>query len=533
VLVVAATRGLFMVWVNDQVDWKNQIMRERRTSITETGGAPASPQHRDPIRSPRGERGDASPWKDISFNSTGSPLMASIETAESLAWDDIFHVVIIASYKTPTDVLENTIEKLEEYSQASSHMGLVLALEQREDGAEEKFYTLRRKYKDRFRFVTATFHPPNIPNHIKGKASNMCWAFEEMTKELASVHGFCEADQYRIIVTNIDDDSEMHENYFEALTAAFLRADCERRYLTIWQPPVAQFKNLMNQPAMIRISTLVGSLADLSRHANPLDCHTPFSSNSISLVLALAVGGWDPDWVSDDWHMMAKCAVMTEGRAKCESLLLPMVNYVPEEESYWGTLSARWTQAKRHALGVSEVVYLSTSIYVGLLEVPNWGRAARFWWRIAPMLSKFVEIHFVQSLMGVWPPLTTVLISCSGMWWSSEIAEDQVVFNGFLAHCQQKMIRVMITCMTISMALAVIYFQLVKHRCNDSNTFNARWPICFWVQSEIYMFLLGMIQQTIYGTLPEWIAATRIVFQLKIDHAVAAMIGRPDMGEGF
>lgn len=479
--------------------------------------------------SPRTRSGE-SVWKDVSFNSS-SPM--TMEVAESLVWEDIFHVVIIASYKTPESVLENTIEKLEEYTSCSTHMGVVLALEQREEGAEQKFHYIRQKYKDRFKFVTATFHPPNVPNHIKGKASNMCWAFEEMTKELASQHGFGEADQYRIVVTNIDDDSEMHENYFEALTASFLRADSERRYLTIWQPPVAQFKNLLNQPALLRISSLVGSLADLSRHANPLDCHTPFSSNSCSLVLALAVGGWDPDWVSDDWHMMAKCAVMTEGRARCETILLPMVNYIPEEDTYFGTLSARWTQAKRHALGVSEVVYLSTSIYVGSLEVPNWGRAARFWWRVAPLLSKFVEVHFVQSLMGVWPPLTSVLISFSGMWWSSEIAEDQVVFNGLLAHCQQMMIRVMLTCLTISMALAVLYFQLVKHRCNDADSMYARWPFCFWVQSEIYLFLLGMIQQTIYGTLPEWIAATRIVFQLKIDHAVAAMIGRPDMGEGF
>merc|ERR1719265_1747761 len=120
--------------------------------------------------------------------------------------------------------------------------------------------------------MTETFHPSGMPNHIKGKASNMCWSFQESVGKLRQQYGFKDTDQLRIIVTNMDDDSEMHENYFEALTYHFLKASTQRRYLTIWQPPVAHFKNLATQPGMIRIGSLMGSLADMARHANPLDC---------------------------------------------------------------------------------------------------------------------------------------------------------------------------------------------------------------------------------------------------------------------
>lgn len=372
-----------------------------------------------------------------------------------------------------------------------------------------------------------------MPNHIKGKASNMCWSFQEMTSELCQYHGFTDADQYRIIVTNIDDDSEMHENYFEGLTYHFLKATTDRRYLTIWQPPVAHFKNLTTQPGLIRVASLMGSLGDCSRHANYLDCHTPFSSNSMSLVLALAVGGWDPDWVSDDWHMMAKCAVMTEGRCRCESIMLPMVNLMPEEGDCCSSLRAFWTQKKRHALGVSEVVFLVSSLYLGLMEVPSVWRAVRLVWRIMPLLAKFIEVHFVGSLLAIWPPLTAGLIACSSMYWEPDISEDQVVFNSMLAQYQKHIQPIILFCLFAGMTQAVVYFNMLKHRVDNNQWVVVKYPIFFWLRSEFEMLTLGWFSQVMFGSLPEWIAATRIIFQLKIDHAVAAMIGRPDMGEGF
>ena len=38
-------------------------------------------------------------------------------------------------------------------------------------------------------------------------------------------------------------------------------------------------------------------------------------------VLASAVGGWDPEYLAEDWHMFAKCSLMTEGRARWDSQL--------------------------------------------------------------------------------------------------------------------------------------------------------------------------------------------------------------------
>jgi len=44
---------------------------------------------------------------------------------------------------------------------------------------------------------------------------------------------------------------------------------------------------------------------------------------------------------------------------------------MPEEDGCCESLKARWTQVKRHALGVSEVVFLTSSLALALMELPT------------------------------------------------------------------------------------------------------------------------------------------------------------------
>merc|ERR1712050_466331 len=144
------------------------------------------------------------------------------------------------------------------------------------------------RYADRFRFFVKTFHPSNLPNHVPGKSSNECWAFFELCRELQEAHGIYNYDP-RVVITVIDDDSELHENYFDALTYNYVTLDERKRHLVTWQPPVCPFKNYLRQPVLIRISSIFSALNELANLANPVDCHVNYSSYSLSLVLASAV----------------------------------------------------------------------------------------------------------------------------------------------------------------------------------------------------------------------------------------------------
>eukprot|EP00435_Cladocopium_sp_Y103_P066013 s580_g28.t1 len=346
-----------------------------------------------------------------------------------------------------------------------------------------------------------------------------------------------QASDPRVVITVMDDDSTMHPKYFEALTYHFMTAGSNHRYLQTWQAPICHFKNFLRQPVLVRISSLFSTLSELACLANPLDCHVTYSTYSISLALASAVGGWDPDHLAEDWHMFAKCAVKTEGRVRCVPIFLPVLNYTPEEDGYWETLCSRWTQAKRHALGVSEVVYVLSASFLAFLELPSWRRFFKFSWKMSPLLSKFTQTHFVNGMAGVWNVMAQLVIHVYmlGSWCylqdlgGSRCDNDaQILRNSLLVYVQQRSTAIMAFASIFSGGLGAIYFHMVKDRVegNVNEHWKTRSLALMWLIIEIEVSLCGILQSFIFGALPLWIACIRIIGSIRFNHVVVGMVGR-------
>ncbi|CAE7280771.1 unnamed protein product [Symbiodinium natans] len=457
------------------------------------------------------------------------------EDEEDITARDVLHVVMLPTFRTPLTVLQHTLTSLAQYNQAKEQLAVCLAFEEREDEAQEKEKALRQMFSDTFRFIHATYHPSNLPNHLPGKSSNECWAFLQLCRELEEAHQVVPEDP-RVILTVIDDDSDMHDKYFEALTYHFVAAGPSRRYLNMWQPPICHFKNFLRQPLLVRISSLFSTLNELSCLANPWDCHVPYSSYSISFALASAVGGWDPEYLAEDWHMFAKCCLKTQGRAKCIPIFLPVLNYTPEEDTYCSTLWSRWAQAKRHALGVSEVVYVLSFSFLALLELRSCRQSLVFMWRLLPLLAKFVQTHFVNGVAAVWNVMAQVVIhfylfgswcdmhhlaspqTCPfGSWSAMDITQEQILRNSFLVFLQQRGTALMACASILSGGLGAIYFHMVKDRVegNVDEHWKMRSLPLMWLIIELEVSFCGLVQSFIFGALPLWIACIRIIASVR------------------
>merc|ERR1719352_713386 len=95
----------------------------------------------------------------------------------------------------------------------------MLAMEAREPGCREKADMLADRYRDRFRWVTASYHPDaRTLGESPGKASNVRWAEQEVL-HFAKREGLAVES---VIVTIADADSEFHPRYFEAVSYGFL-----------------------------------------------------------------------------------------------------------------------------------------------------------------------------------------------------------------------------------------------------------------------------------------------------------------------
>lgn len=544
--------GVLRCWIASRNDWYGMYSKER-------GLADSSPKHR---RSPGGTAsfGNSMGGSESPMSGDQQPVPFPTSAAwahggpKELQWTDLLHVVMIPTYKTPLEVLRMSITALEHFPWARTNLAVCFAFEEREIGSREKAAGLKDEYKDCFAFVTAAFHPPNLPNHVPGKSSNECWAFMELVKELKYSHGV-EADDPRVVITVIDDDSELHERYFEALSYHFLQIADAQRYLSIWQPPIVHFKNFLTQPMLVRTASLFTTLHELACLSNPFDAHVPFSSYSISLMLASAVGGWDPDYISEDWHMFAKCALMTEGRAKCRPIFLPLLNYAPEEETCWGTVVSRWTQATRHALGVSEIVYVVTGMYLGAVELLKqsspW-RAFLFIYRMLPVLGKFISVHLMVGTLAFWPMLSHILINyymwhqwcyvqdldhtcptcCVPMAAAREIGigEERVVLNSWMVYFQERANAGLWILLILGGGWGAFYFHLVRDRVDGQweSDWVAANPIFLWIRTILEIMLTGWFSSAAFASVPEWIAVARIMVTLRFNHVVAGMVGRTD-----
>mmetsp|Transcript_26630 Transcript_26630/g.75589 ORF Transcript_26630/g.75589 Transcript_26630/m.75589 type:complete len:403 (+) Transcript_26630:1-1209(+) len=393
-------------------------------------------------------------------------------------------------------------------------------MEAREDRAKEKAEALIAEFKDDFLLCLATYHPVGLPGEVPGKSANTKWAAGQVLSEIIPAHNFNLAT---CVFTVGDADSEFHPEYFAALTYYFVHAggppgETPLRYLTIWQPPILHYKNYMTQPAVVRIASLITSEHELANLADPNATRVPYSTYSISAVLANGVKGWDPDWISEDWHMALKCFFATGGRLKISPIFLPILNYAPEGDSWYQTVVARWVQAKRHALGFSELVYLMDNTQRVLRSVEGRRNKTTFLWRLSFLWFKLAMIHLFMAVFPVIAPLNGIMIA----YFSSHQFTSTLTINSwtFLMNCVFQCVGILAFLGVFF--VSVIVYESVKHRIDGTSKAS-----CFY-RSAVMHFLTTFVECAgyvpmffVFGGLAEWIAAVKAAKTHVFDYAVA------------
>jgi len=269
-----------------------------------------------------------------------------------LRWEEVRHVVIIPSYKESVEKLSTTLDTLASQSLGADKLVVVLALEGAEADAPAKAAALQEKYGDRFMLFFPTFHPPNIPGEIKGKSSNENWAARIAKRRLVDEMGY---DLDLLTVTSCDADTQFPPNYYACLTYKF--ATNPKRYRRFWQAPIFYYNNVWQVPAPLRLPNSLGGLNHLAKLTRKYCVRFPQSTYSLSLRMAHEVDYWDPEIISEDWHMFLKCFFHLGGTVDVEPIFLPVGNDGVRVNSYFRTFWEHYQQARRHAWGACDIPY--------------------------------------------------------------------------------------------------------------------------------------------------------------------------------
>eukprot|EP00927_Polykrikos_kofoidii_P059367 TRINITY_DN5452_c0_g1_i1.p1 TRINITY_DN5452_c0_g1~~TRINITY_DN5452_c0_g1_i1.p1 ORF type:complete len:978 (+),score=142.93 TRINITY_DN5452_c0_g1_i1:138-3071(+) len=338
------------------------------------------------------------------------------EQLQAAADQRVQHWVIVPQYKEDYEVVAMMLNSVCQSTISHCMINILLAMEEREaEAAAQKGDALKARFRDRFNDIQFSWHPPNLPNDPPGKASNVSWAFKSLTKHLRRLN----VDTSRVVITVADADSEFHKMYFECLTHTFLSTEKEKRERCIWQSPIYHMKNYHRQPCFVIVGTVLTCLHELASLGDPHAVRFPYSTYSLSFELAWRVGGWDAEWIAEDWHMGIKCFLLTLGECVVEPIMLPTVNYTPEDTCWYTTIVARWIQAKRHALGFSDLTYYFMMLplvfghcVTNTSEDGSLKGLANFWNMLLKgfvLCMKIVNVHVILGVLSTYCALTAAL----------------------------------------------------------------------------------------------------------------------------
>jgi hypothetical protein len=100
-------------------------------------------------------------------------------------WKDIYHVIILPTYKESREIIEESIESLISSNYPKEKMIVVLAVEERAGEIfQEQANYVANKYSDRFFKFLVTIHPDGIVGEISGKGSNTAHAGKEVKEKI-------------------------------------------------------------------------------------------------------------------------------------------------------------------------------------------------------------------------------------------------------------------------------------------------------------------------------------------------------------
>lgn len=296
--------------------------------------------------------------------------------ADSLAWEDVLHVVTIPNYKEDLDILRQTLKRLAASPIARQQVAVVMAMEAGEPQSAAKAVALKQEYGDQFRHIVVSIHPKGLSGELQGKSANESWAVRHAKRYLVDELGY-KLDN--LLVTICDADSLIHPKYLECLTCLF--ATSIARHATEWQAPIRYHSNIWSIHPALGLVQAYSAAWELAYLAAPWWHPLPISTYSVSLRMVDEVGYWDTDVIAEDVHMFIKCLFRRSGKLELGRVYLPFSGNSVTGNTFFEACKNRYTQTLRHAWGAKEVGYTMAQI-IERPDIPL-GRGLQILFRVA------------------------------------------------------------------------------------------------------------------------------------------------------
>jgi cellulose synthase/poly-beta-1,6-N-acetylglucosamine synthase-like glycosyltransferase len=267
------------------------------------------------------------------------------------SWKDIYHLIILPTYKEPLEIIEETFKHLLETDYPKDKMIVVLACEEADkENALIISEKIREKFGGMFFKLMTTMHPKGIEGELAGHGSNDAWAGKRSKELIDSLNISYE----RVIVSSLDIDTWVYPKYFSCLTYYYLtnKKPLRRSY----QPIPLYLNNIWEAPSISRVFSFASTFWHTMNQERPKSLVT-FSSHSMSFSALVEIGFKQTNVVSDDSRIFWQCFFYYNGDYEVQPLYYPVSMDANCDKNLFTTLKNIYKQQKRWAYGVGEVPY--------------------------------------------------------------------------------------------------------------------------------------------------------------------------------
>lgn len=270
-----------------------------------------------------------------------------LKVSKNKNFERVSHIVVIPNYTENLDKLRATVASIASQTFPTNRIFVVLAMEKREKGGEEKANILIKEFKNSFGEIFATYHP-DIEGEVKGKSSNQAFASKVAYKRLVKTDI---VDINFATISSVDADSIFDRQYFAYLAYKFLSDP--NPYNKFWQSATVFYNNTWKVPSPTRIISFFGSLWRMAVLVQK-DRLITNSTYSLSFTLLRNIGFWDVDVIPEDYRIYFKAFYRLRGDLRIEPIFLKTSLDAPLSSSYIKSLKNKYNQERRWSWGVSD-----------------------------------------------------------------------------------------------------------------------------------------------------------------------------------
>jgi len=311
-------------------------------------------------------------------------------------FESYYQLAVVPTYKEDISILRQTLDAIKNSNYLTKRLLVVVAFEERDkENAKHYAAILTHEYEHVFGHFFATFHPSDIAGEVKGKGPNITWAAREVKKWIDQE----KIDYEKVIVTTLDADNRVDQNYFANLMWTYLNTDDPVH--KSFQPLPMFFNNIWKVPFAVKVTAIGSSFWQMVQAMRPHYCRN-FSAHAQSLEALVQTDFWSTTTIVEDGHQFWRSYFKFDGNHYVVPVFVPVYMDAVEGENLLQSFREQYLQRRRWFWGVSDIPYVFEHSY-GNKKIPFFYKWAQF--------VRLVESHYslvTQSfiLLIGWLPVS-------------------------------------------------------------------------------------------------------------------------------